>query len=176
MNPPAPQLSSVADPLHAVRRLTLLAWCTAIPALALVAIWAFHPLQPASTAPPAIEPRRQLINPGPDAAPLPDPRAFAIRLWNPVPPQNAQTSAAVTAAPPPPPLNVQLIGIITEGPGGTAKAALYDADQDRLLIVADGERVRDQTVRILAGGIVELTDGRATRRLMLRAAKGATGS
>jgi hypothetical protein len=87
-----------------------------------------------------------------------DPATFAVNLWA-APAAEVAVPAAPVTAPPPPPLNIQLIGIITEtDQEGRAihKAALYDIDSDRLLILADGERLREHNVRVLAGGIVEL--------------------
>lgn len=160
------------DPIQKFQRWRRWMWIAGVPLLIITAIWAWRPLhvQPIGP-PPMLQPRSRAPERGEDASPRIDPRLFAVQLWNPEAPPQPTT---VAAAPPPPPLNVQLIGIISEGGSGKKKAALYDTDNDRLLIIADGERVRDQTVHIVSEGVVELTDGHTTRRLALRATKEGT--
>ena len=95
-----------------------------------------------------------------------DQSAFVVRLWNPPPPPEARNAlVAGRTAPPPKPLRLQLIGIIDDG--RQLRAALYDPETDRLLIVATGDRVKRHTITITADA-VELADGRVTHRLTLR--------
>lgn len=166
------------NPLDTFRRRTILACVVAAPALAASTWWA---VQPPHIAPPPIEPSTSQVRPSIPRAPKPDspsfdPNTFAINLWNPPAPPPAPAPADDQHARAPTPLNVQLIGIITEGTGETAiyRAALYDVEQDRLLIVADGEQLRDRIVRILPGGLVELGHGNAKQRLLLRPDKEAS--
>ncbi len=93
-------------------------------------------------------------------------RVFAARLWNPVPAPSAPAPANEEVASKPPPLRLELVGIINDG--GTLRAALYDADTDRLHIVSDSDQIGRLTVTVVAESHVELTDGRSTRRLSLR--------
>ncbi|MEE9128649.1 MAG: hypothetical protein V3T84_01420 [Phycisphaerales bacterium] len=93
-----------------------------------------------------------------------DQGAFVVRLWNP-PPEARNALVAGRTAPPPKPLRLQLIGIIDDG--RQLRAALYDPETDRLLILGDGDHVRQHTITITADA-VELADGRVTHRLTLR--------
>ena len=97
-----------------------------------------------------------------------DVRAFAATLWNPPPPPPPlPVPESASAANPPKPLNLQLIGIIEET-DGTRRAAVYDIDNDRMLILSGGDSVRDHTVKSITARTIELTDGRSTQRLNLR--------
>jgi hypothetical protein len=166
------------NPLERLKRWQRGLWIAAAPLLALLALWALRPMSiaPIASPTPTFEPRDREHPSAPSSAPDIDPRIFAVALWNPPPPPEKPAETALAQAAPPKPLNVQLIGIITEN--GQSKAALYDADSDRLLIVADGERVRDHVVHIVGGpkGMVELSDGRSTRTLTLRPEKEAAPS
>ena len=166
--------TAISNPLASLRRRQWMLWCLAAPMFVAAAWWALAPLGTTlDDDGPQLALDDSKATPGGEAGDLPghstDPNTFAINLWAPTPPPPPPTAQAATATPPQP-LNIQLIGIITDAQDGRAiqKAALYDADEDRLLIVADGERVRDHLVRVLAGGVVELSDGRSSRRLMLR--------
>ncbi len=173
MNNPA----RLPNPLRSMRRHTRLLWLFVGPALALAGIWALRPIAIDAFTAPIVgdRPSRPAREPA-DVEPRIDPAVFAVNLWH-LPPVPEARDQAITEAPPPPtPLNVQLIGIITEdGAGAPSKAALYDVDNDRLLIVADGDVIRDRTVRIVttggaesAGASVELSDVQTTQRLVLR--------
>jgi hypothetical protein len=156
--------SGPINPVHILRRRQRRLWLATAPALIIITIWWLRPLGVEDVAVPVPTEHRARPKAQNDVREI-DPAVFAVNLWK-TPPRVEPQEPAVAQAPPPP-LNVQLIGIITED--GVAKAALYDGDSDRLLIVADGERLRDQVVRILPAGVVELTDGgRSTRRLLLR--------
>lgn len=177
--------SAIQNPLTTLQRRQRALWLMGVPIASACGWWALRPLPPApSLAIDSLQPDSAVVSvPTPEAQrPATDPATFAVTLWSPPPQEVAAPQAQPPPPPAPPPLNVQLIGIITEVREGQTiqKAALYDSDRDRLLIVADGERVRDQTLRVLAGGVVELSDGQTTRRLVLRpdvpgAAKGPGG-
>jgi hypothetical protein len=81
----------------------------------------------------------------------------------------------------PPPLRLQLIGITRDAPkdGTTAvlRAALYDPDSDRLLLVAAGETLTagrgggtplQLKIASLTADTIELSDGTLTRTLTLK--------
>lgn len=87
-----------------------------------------------------------------------------VRLWNPLPlPATAQ---AEPAPEPPKPLRAQLIGIIEER--GQLHAALYDPDEDRIVIVKEGESVKTLTVMAIKPRSVELFDGQSRHELRLK--------
>lgn len=93
--------------------------------------------------------------------------AFNVKLWNPPPPPAKPET--VIAAEPTKPFNLQLIGIITEG--AQHKAALYDPESDRILIVSAGDTVRDHVVTNVTERMIELarSDGRsAAQQLALK--------
>ncbi len=135
-------------------------------AVAGCAWWALCPL--ADLAPVKVELARPKAPDvvGDDGFDVIDARAFAARLWNPVPAPSASVPAELEAASKPPPLRLELVGIINDG--GTLRAALYDADTDRLHIVSNGDHIGRLTVTLVADSHVELTDGHSTRRLFLR--------
>jgi hypothetical protein len=94
-----------------------------------------------------------------------DPGAFAVKLWNPLPPPSTPETLAATSEPPVP-LKLQLIGIITEQE--VHRAAVYDPDSDRLLIVSGGDRIDHHTITQVTSSTVELSDGQSTRTLTLK--------
>ena len=167
MNPPLRHI----DVLRRLQRRQRWLLAIATPMLAGLTTWAFMPLHAVIPDAPALQVRQSTDQRTQNSAPEIEPEVFAVTLWNPPPPPTAAVEVAVQ--PPPKPLNIQLIGIITEG--DIAKAALYDADNDRLLIIADGDQLRGHVVHIQGEGtegIVELKDGQTTRRLALRPEKG----
>jgi hypothetical protein len=93
-----------------------------------------------------------------------DPNVFAVKLWNPPPPPPTPETLA-SKPEPTKPLKLQLIGIISEV--GAHKAAVYDPDTDRLLIVASGDKVAEHTITEITAKTIELSDGRSTRTLRL---------
>jgi hypothetical protein len=96
-----------------------------------------------------------------------DAKAFATaKLWNPVPPPR-QAEAPMPKEPAKPP-RLQLVGIINEN--GVLSAALYDQDDDRLLIVASGDTIKDQTVVQITSNEVLLKSEHASHRLRLEVA------
>ncbi len=150
-----------------MRRLTRLTCALGAIALGGAAWWAFVPLASGETPAAGWEP------PAP-VQPVPGPRrpaidrgAFAAAIWNPVVARDAPEQTQASAAEQARPLRIQLIAIINEG-DGRLRAAIYDVELDRLLIVASGDRVGGHTVTSVAAGGVELTDGRSATRLALR--------
>ncbi len=96
-----------------------------------------------------------------------DPSAFTAKLWNPPsPPAEVPEKVTVQRTVPPKPLRLQLVGIIDDGQ--TLRAAVYDPDTDRLLILASGERVLQHTITSITADAVMLVDGRVSHRLTLR--------
>ena len=142
-----------------------LTWVLGAALVTLSAAWAWRPLEQP-------EPRGLFIDlHSPTTTPIDDEDhrfyqgAFVVRLWNPPPPEARNRRLAEQTAPPPKPLRLQLIGIIDDG--RQLRAALYDPETDRLLIVATGDQVKQHTITITADA-VELADGRVTHRLTLR--------
>ena len=171
MSPPTP---TIPNPLLQARQRLRLALGIAAPLVMACAWWSLKPLDapaPIETPELAIAARDQSES-SEQQAPI-DPNVFALKLWNPAPnpPKTVQTAEASPTSPPAPqPLNIQLIGIITDMVDGqpVQKAAMYDGDADRLLIIADGQRLREHIVRVLPSGVVELVDGQTTRQYRLR--------
>lgn len=96
-----------------------------------------------------------------------DPSAFTAKLWNPPPPPpEVPEEVTVQRTVPRKPLRLQLVGIIDDGQ--TLRAAVYDPDTDRLLILASGDRVHQHTITSITAGAVMLVDGRVSHRLTLR--------
>ena len=140
-----------------------LTWLLGAALATLCAGWAWRPLEPP-------EPREFFIDlHAPPTTPIDDEDhrfdqgAFLVRLWNPPPPPPGARDALVAGRAAPP--RLQLIGIIDDG--RQLRAALYDPEADRLLIVATGDHVKQHTITITADA-VELADGRVTHRLTLR--------
>lgn len=91
--------------------------------------------------------------------------AFRVPVWvAPTPPP-----APEKPAPPLPPLKLQLLAIIREGE--VYKAALYDPDADKVLVVAAGETLgAGRAVEAVTATAVSVRDagGRGVRTLALR--------
>ncbi len=150
-----------------MRHLTRLTCALGLIALGGAALWAFAPLASHEAPASGWEPPEpaQLV-PG-QHRPAIDRSAFTAAIWNPVVARDALQQSQAAAAEQARPLRIQLIAIIDEG-DGRFRAAIYDEERDRLLIVASGDRVGGHTVTSVAAGGVELTDGRSARRLALR--------
>ena len=142
-------------------------WLIGALAIVMCAWWAALPLEqyPAGTAITMNQPAPGLIEKSPNASDTIDLGAFAARLGNPVAPQETDQKRQSKSAKRQELIRFQLIGIINDG--GQLKAALYDPDTDRLLIVQSGDRIRDHTVTAISAEDVELSDGRSTTRLTL---------
>lgn len=95
--------------------------------------------------------------------------AFRVPLWvaDPAPPAPA---AANAPAPPPSPLKLQLLAIIHEGE--VYKAAVYDPDSDRILVVAAGEKIGARRVDMVDETTLTLRDDTGRRVLALKAGGG----
>jgi len=144
-------------------RSTYVAGAFAVAACAALGGMLSHRLVP--PIPAALRPIREPSTDPAARAPL-DQRAFAAKLWNQPARQPDPAPSAAAKIDPPKPLNLQLIGIIIDE-AGVRKAAIYDPDADRTLIVSGGDAVRDfQVISITATGI-ELSDGSAVRRMAL---------
>lgn len=134
---------------------------TALALTGAVTLWASWPLGSAEVATPAI------ASPATLAAetllrPL-DVDAFRTPVW-----VAAAATAEPIAAAPPPPLRIQLLAILREVDG--YKAALYDPDSDRLLIVKAGDQVARHTIETINAAEVALRDDRGLQTLSLRGA------
>jgi hypothetical protein len=99
-----------------------------------------------------------------------DQAAFRVPIW--VAEAAPPTPPPAIATPPPPPLKLQLLAIVKEGE--TYKAAVYDPDSDRLLVLGAGDRVGVRTVNAVSRSSVTLRDETGTRTLALKDAKGET--
>jgi hypothetical protein len=149
-----------------MRRRIHATWLAGAAAITSCALWAAAPPGESSRPDGAVvvaAPLPKLVNAPPNPI---DPQAFTARLWNPGPAEQAsqvaQHEVAVRSATMP----LQLIGIINEA--GQLKAALYDPQTDRVLIVTSGDRIGQHTITQISASTVELSDGRFTSRLKLR--------
>lgn len=165
-------MRSSTDPTRTWRIRQRWTWLAGGAALTAGLAWSFQPLSPPSLD----ESRLEIGDPAVTALAAHqgdqrefDAAAFAVNLWNPPPPPAAAADDAL-AIEPPKPLNLQLIGIISEAGSSGYKAALYDVESDRILIVASGDKVRDHTVTTVTERMVELTgpEGLPPRQLVLR--------
>lgn len=96
-----------------------------------------------------------------------DASVFDVALWTPPPAPVVKDVVAV--APPPPPLKFQLLGISGDGTKDSPlRAALYDPDTDRVILIGQGERLSSFTVRALTNEAIEFVDGARIERLSLR--------
>ncbi len=156
------------DPIRRLTRSLRLTWFFGCTIVTLCALWAWRPPPPEleqsqrsgipldlqAPTTPLIEDEQERI----------DQSAFIVRLWNP-PPEARDRRLAEQSAPPPKPPRLQLIGITDDG--RQLRAALYDPDTDRLLIVGTGDHVKKHMVTVMPDA-VELVNGQVTHRLALR--------
>lgn len=152
------------DPIRLWKRRNRVSLIVGVVAVSASVGWAAWPHAQHEQSIPPIKPRQPVDDQSIEPQINIDPRVFAVKLWNPPPLPEAPIVAQ--APPPPKPLNVQLIGIIEEA--GIYKAALYDADADELLIVADGQKVKNHTVKIVSSQAIELSDGSSVLKLSLQ--------
>jgi len=99
-----------------------------------------------------------------------DATAFDIALWNPpADPEPEPAEERIVQSRQPPALEMDLVGIAYDR--GTAHVILYDRYEDRLVVVADGGRLREKyTVRIVRADdvtTVELQESDYTHRLAM---------
>ena len=124
-------------------------------------VWALAPLDAIGVSAPDLQPT-SMPQPTSEEQERPfDQRAFAIKLWR-VP---AKPVEVAQSAEPPKASNLQLIGIINEN--GVHRAAIYDVEADRLLILASGDHIGKYSITSVTPKSVELSDGRATQTLKL---------
>ncbi len=104
-----------------------------------------------------------------------DMAAFRIPVWvaEPAPPP---LPGPPSPAAPPPPLRIQLLAIIHETGGGVGggayKAAVYDIDADKILVVGSGEKIGSRSVDKVEPASLTLRDGAVTRTLSLKTGEG----
>lgn len=162
---------TTTDPILALQRSTR-RWAV-VAGVAMLGAWAWA-LWPIAQTPLTLATTDKASSPAKPTAVAFNPDAFDVRLWTPPPAPPA--TPIVAQKPAPPPIKLQLIGISREAaePGKDAvlRAALYDPDADKLLIVAAGETLtpgsgRPLTVASLTAEAVELSDGETTRKLSL---------
>lgn len=100
-----------------------------------------------------------------------DPAAFRVPLWvaepaPPAPPVVAAPAKPPAAAPPPSPIKLQLLAIIREV--DVYKAAVYDPDADRILVVGVGEKIGPRNVDKVDKTTLTLRDSAGKRILALK--------
>jgi len=149
-----------------MRRRLRATWLAGSAAITSCVLWAAAPLGESSrpdgaVVVAALSPKLVKATPNPI-----EPQAFTARLWNPRPAEQASQVAQQEIAARSATMRLQLIGIINEA--GQLKAALYDPQTDRVLIVTSGDRVGQHTITQISASTVELSDGRFTSRLKLR--------
>lgn len=141
--------------------------------MALCAWWAVRaerrppPILEAVSAPLAETPPETPPEAGPQRL---DVASFEVALWNPPPKAAPPAPAVVERAEP---LRLQLLGIVHTAEG--LRAALYDPEDDRIHLVADGESIGRVAVVRVADQVVELADGRRTHLLRIREEEPAGG-
>ncbi|MBX3378328.1 MAG: hypothetical protein KF678_15135 [Phycisphaeraceae bacterium] len=128
------------------------------------AVFALWPVKPRTIPAPVIE---RAPEPAKRTLAALDLAAFRAPIWVAEPPPPAPP-APVPAPPPPPPLKIQLLAIIREAETGGYKAAVYDPDTDKVLIVAAGERLGPRTVEQIDQTSLTLSDNHGKRVLALK--------
>lgn len=123
--------------------------------------FAFWPVRPEVFTAPVIEREAPMKR---EATPL-NLAAFRAPIWVAEAPPPAPVAAAAPA-PPPPPLKIQLLAIVKEG--AVYKAAVYDPDTDRIVVVAEGEKVGARLVERVEESRLTLRDQVGARVLALR--------
>lgn len=161
------------DPILALRRSTRLVAGVGAALVVAAFAWALWPIEraPLAFAEAAGQP---LATPSAERLAF-NADAFNATLWT--PPPVPPPAPVIAQKPPPPPMKLQLIGITRDTPvsGGTPvlRAALYDPESDRMLIVAAGEKITlggkaRYTVASLTNDTIELADGDIVRKLSLK--------
>lgn len=129
--------------------------------LASGAAFALWPVAPTRISPPVFE--TTTSEPKKPVAAL-DLAAFRTPIWVAEPPPPAPVVQA--PVPPPPPLKLQLLAIVREA--DTYKAAVYDPETDRILVVAAGEKLGTRTVEQVDRSSLTLRDDTGKRVLALK--------
>jgi len=158
------------DPVLALRRSTRRVMTVGLAVVACVVAWALWPLAPEPITLATGDRAAAPASPGRLAF---NADAFKVTLWTPTP--VPPPAPVVAQKPPSPPLRLQLIGITRDTPtdGGppVLRAAMYDPESDRMLIVAAGEKITttkaSYTVASLTADTIELADGETVRKLSL---------
>src|SRR5262245_20424160 len=153
------------DPLQAARGATRRGVGIACACTLFAAAWGAWPPARSTVQPPVLELARP-VEAATAAVPL-DLSAFDAPVWivaaAPPPPP-----APVPEAQAPPPLRLQLLGIIRDRADGTYRAALYDPDADKVVVVSGGETVAGRIVTGIEPRAVILTLGPSVQTLALR--------
>lgn len=153
-----------------ILRETRLATCITAAAVLAVAGYAVWPIQRTAVPSPDLS---ALTQTGPRISPPADQPPFTADVFNAtiwVDPPAPPAPTIATRIEPAAPVHLQLIGIVTEPvPDGTPSrlAAIYDAGEDRLHIVANGETVERFSVIEIGVLAVRVTDGRREWELAL---------
>jgi hypothetical protein len=90
--------------------------------------------------------------------------AFRAPLWV-APPAPPPAPPAAKPPPAPPPLRLELLAIVRDE--NQIRALVYDPDSDRIMVVAEGDRVTDRTIERIgeAGVDIRTTHGLTTLAL-----------
>lgn len=155
--------SSRTDPLLRLKRRLVMVTSCCVVAVAACAWWALRVPPPRVIEVPEVGRPESRGTSVPDVAPV-NPRAFEVAFWS--PPEAPAPPPRPEAPPAPPPMRLQLLGIVHAEDGYTA--ALYDPEDDRVHIVANGDRISRCEVVRLAADEIELRDGDYTHVLRLR--------
>ena len=140
-------------------------WLIGVVVVAGLAMWSWRPLKDLEQGVVEVRLREPPSDPS-DSLHVPlDRSAFTAKLWNPPLPEVSNEATAQRTIPTKP-LRLQLVGIIDDGQ--SLRAAVYDPETDRLLILASGERVQKHTVTSITADAIELANGRSSHRLTLR--------
>lgn len=133
-------------------------------AVALSGVFALWPLKGAEAQAPVIARPEPVLQRRLAAL---DQSAFRVPIWvteaSPPPPP------APPKVTPPPPIRLQLLAIVKED--GAYKAAVYDPESDRLLVVGAGESIGLRSVDKVGATSVSIRDGASVRTLALKEAK-----
>lgn len=127
----------------------------------LAAAFAFWPVSPRTITAPKLE----QPEPSQRALAALDTSAFRTPIWLAEPPPPAPATPA-PPPPPPPPLKIQLLAILHED--GVYKAAVYDPDTDRILVVKAGEKIGVRTAASITATTLVVKDEAGSKTLALK--------
>jgi hypothetical protein len=168
MNAPVP------EPLARVQRVQRRIRLAAAVTITMVMVWAFWPITPSSVVEPSPAGKGQSQPEAPAIASVPplNAAAFDAPLWviAATPPAQA-TATPPPPPPPPPPLRLQLLGITRDEsqPTPVYRAAVYDPDSDRIIVVNSGDTVGGRVVQSIASDRIAFALGAQVKTLLLRA-------
>ncbi len=149
-------------PTAAPQRGSTVRWIIMAIGVLVSGVWALRPLADPHVEPSDIGP---LAPTGEPARVALDLDAFRAPLWV-APPAPPPPAPAPKPPPPPPPLKIELLAITRDENGN--RAVLYDADTDRIHIVAPGDRLADRTVEQVRDDIVSIRTAHGLTTLTLR--------